>query len=84
MTIINVSNFRKNLFNILEQTIHFNEPVTVTTKEGNAVIMSEQDYQALMETVYVSTPPKMKKKIQFGLDEKIDNCIAENEVEYNV
>jgi len=84
MTTINVSNFRKNLFNILEQTIQFNEPVTVTTKEGSAVVMSEEDYKALMETVYVSSPPKMKRKIQSGLDTEIEDCVAENRVDYNV
>ena len=37
----NVTNFRKHLFNILEQTIKYNEPVNISTKDGNAVIISE-------------------------------------------
>ena len=40
----NVSNFRKNIFGILEQTVKYNEPVNVSTKEGNAIILSEDDY----------------------------------------
>jgi hypothetical protein len=36
----NVTNFRKHLFNILEQTIKYNEPVNISTKDGNAVIIS--------------------------------------------
>ena len=47
----NVSNFRKNIFAILEQTIKYNEPVNVSTKEGNAVVLSEEDYNGLMETL---------------------------------
>ena len=39
----NITNFRKNIFGILEQTIKYNEPVNVSTKEGNAVILSEED-----------------------------------------
>ena len=84
MTTINVSNFRKNLFNILEQTINFNEPVTITTKGGNAVVLSEEDYKSLIETLYVSTPHKMMKKIQSGLNAKIEDCSGENKVNYNV
>ena len=47
----NITNFRKNIFNILEQTIKHNEPVNVSTKDGNAVILSEEDYNTLMEKI---------------------------------
>ena len=48
----NITNFRKNIFSLLEQTIKYNEPVNISTKAGNAVIISEEDYNGLMETVY--------------------------------
>lgn len=38
----NVTNFRKNIFGILQQAIKYNEPVNISTKEGNAVILSEE------------------------------------------
>ena len=59
----NITNFRKNIFALLEQTIKFNEPVNVSTKDGNAVIISEDDYNGLMETLYISSIPNMKEKI---------------------
>ena len=37
----NITNFRKNIFSLLEQTIKYNEPVNISTKDGNAVIISE-------------------------------------------
>ena len=46
----NITNFRKNIFSLLEQTIKYNEPVNISTKAGNAVIISEEDYNGLMET----------------------------------
>ncbi|MEG0688488.1 MAG: hypothetical protein RR466_07355 [Hungatella sp.] len=46
----NVTNLRKNLFSLLEQPIKYNVPVQVNTKEGNAVIISEEDYNGLMES----------------------------------
>lgn len=78
----NITNFRKNLFNILEQTIKFNEPVNVSTKDGNAVIISEEDYNGLMETVYLSSMPGMKDKIVEGLNTPLEECLPEDEVKW--
>ena len=58
---INVTNFRKNSFGILEQTIKFNEPVNITAKEGNAVILSEEEYNSMMETLYLYSMPATKE-----------------------
>lgn len=53
MSITNATALRKNLFGTLESVISCNEPVTITSKSGNAVLISEADYNALMETVYL-------------------------------
>ena len=79
---INVTNFRKNIFGILEQTINFNEPVNITTKEGNAVILSEEEYNSMMETLYLYSMPATKEKIVEGLNTSIDDCVPESEVEW--
>ncbi|MDD4565867.1 MAG: type II toxin-antitoxin system Phd/YefM family antitoxin [Eubacteriales bacterium] len=79
---INITNFRKNLFGVLEQTIKFNEPVNISTKDGNAVILSEEDYNGLMETLYLTSIPGMKEKLIEGLNTPISECIPENEVEW--
>ena len=41
MTNINITNFRKDIYALLEQTINFNEPINISTKNGNAVVLSE-------------------------------------------
>ena len=78
----NITNFRKNIFRILEQTIKFNEPVNISTKHGNVVIISEEDYNGLMETLYLSSIPTMKEKIVEGLNTPIEECLNENEVQW--
>ena len=78
----NITNFRKNIFEILEQTIKYNEPVNISTKSGNAVIISEEDYNGLMETLYLSSIPTMKDTIVNGLQTPIDECLSENEVHW--
>ena len=39
MTNTNIANFRKDIYKLLEQTIKFNEPINITTKDGNAVVI---------------------------------------------
>ena len=79
---INITNFRKNIFSILEQTIKFNEPVNISTKDGNAVIISEEDYNGLMETLHLSSIPEIKEKIIEGLHTPLNECLPENEVQW--
>lgn len=78
----NITNFRKNLFGILEQTIKYNEPVNISTKDGNAVVISEEDYNGLMETLYLSSIPNVKESIVEGMNTPVSECEPENEVEW--
>ena len=76
----NATTLRKNLFGILEQTIKYNEPVNVSTKDGNAVILSEDDYNSMMETLYLASIPGMQEKIIDGLNTQIEECVPEDKV----
>ena len=78
----NITNFRKNIFGMLEQTIKYNEPVNISTKDGNAVIISEEDYNGLMETLLLCSVPGMKEKIIEGLHTPLNECLPENEVQW--
>lgn len=78
----NITNFRKNILGLLEQTIKFNEPVNISTKDGNAVVLSEEDYNGLMETLYLCSIPGMKEKVMEGLNTPLNECLPENEVEW--
>lgn len=44
MTNTNITNFRKNIYEMLELTIKYNEPINISTKNGNAIVLSEEDY----------------------------------------
>ncbi|SHN86387.1 Antitoxin component YafN of the YafNO toxin-antitoxin module, PHD/YefM family [Desulfitobacterium chlororespirans DSM 11544] len=79
---INATKLRKDLFNILSQTIKFNEPVNVSTKDGNAVLISEEDYNGLIETVYLSSVPELKDKIVEGIRTPLSECVPEDEVSW--
>lgn len=79
---INITNFRKDIYELLEKTIKYNEIINISTKNGNAVVLSEEDYNNLMETLYISSIPKLKEDIIEGLKEPLDDCENENEVKW--
>ena len=64
MSVTNATALRKNLFGTIENVATYNEPVTVTSKSGNVVMISESDYNALMETVYLMSIPAFMEGYQ--------------------
>ena len=71
MTNTNASNLRKNLFSYLDSAIDYNNIINVNTKKGNAIILSETEYNGLLETLYLSSVIGMKERLEYGL--KADN-----------
>jgi antitoxin YefM len=82
MTTTNITNFRKNAFNYVEQTVKYNEPLNICTKEGNAVLLSEEDYSGIMETLYLVSVPGMREKIMDGMKEPLEDCVDETAVDW--
>ena len=82
MTNINITNLRKNLFEYINQAVEFNDVINVNTKMGNAVIISEADYNGLMETLYLSRNQKVKDEIVEGINTSIEECVEESAVEW--
>lgn len=82
MTTTNITNFRKNAFDYVEQTIKYNQPVNITTKDGNAVLLSEEDYSGIMETLYLVSAPGMREKIMDGIATPLADCVDETAVEW--
>ena len=64
MTNTNATNLRKNLFSYLESAIDYNDIINVNTKKGNVIIISEAEYNGLLETLYLLSDPNMKEKIE--------------------
>ena len=80
MTNTNITSFRKNIYNLLEQTIKYNEPLNISTKNWNAVVLSEEDYNNLMETLYIMSVPGLKDEI---IERSKDNdYVDESEVDW--
>lgn len=82
MTNINATNLRKKLYELLKQTIKYNEPINVSTKDGNVIIISEEDYNGLIETLYLTSSSKMKEKLINGKNVPKEDCIPAKEVKW--
>ena len=82
MTNVNITNFRKNIYEMRETTIEYNEPLNITTKKGNAVVLSEEDYNSLIETLYISSIPNMKEEIIKRANDESNEFVNEDEVEW--
>lgn len=66
MTKTDTATLRRYLSATLDKVVEHHETVTVTTKKGNVVILSERDYNAMMETIYLSSQPGLVAKIKEG------------------
>ena len=63
------------LFEYLNLAIDFNDIINVNTKKGNVVIISEDEYNSLTETLYLTSIPGMKDRLEEGIDATIDDCV---------
>lgn len=82
MTNTNITNFRKDIYNLLENTIKYNEPINISTKNGNAVVISEEDYNSIMETLYIMTVPNLKDEIVKRENDNDEEYVDEREVKW--
>ena len=74
MSITNATSLRKNLFSYLDAAAVNDEKIIVTTKSGNAVIISEEYLRSLEETCYLYSIPGMKDSIQEGINTPTSEC----------
>ncbi len=63
MTNTSITNFRRNIYAYVDQAIRYSEPVNITTKTGNAVLVSEEDWRAMQETMYLHSVPGLVESI---------------------
>ena len=82
MTNTNATNFRKNIFEYLNQAVEYNDVINVTTKNGNAVVLSEADYNSLLETVYLMSHPATRDTILEGMNEPLEDCVPLDDVDW--
>lgn len=66
---------RARLFALIDEVAH--EPALITGKRANAVLLSEDDWNAIQETLYLLSVPGMRESIRKGLATPVNKCATE-------
>ena len=80
MVVMNATKARTMFFQLIRTVEEDGEPVVITGKENNAVLVSEKDWRALEETLHLQSVPGMAKSIKEGMAEPEENLLTEEEV----
>ena len=76
------NNARKELYSLVEDVNRYSEPALIVSKKGNAVLVSENDWNAIQETIYLNAIPGMVESIRSGMDTRLEDCVPEEDVEW--
>lgn len=79
MSVITATEARSQLYRLLDEVSESHEAVLITGKRTNAVLVSEEDWRALQETIYLLGIPGMRESIVEGMNTPIDECFDEVE-----
>ena len=79
MTTVNVTEARANLYKLIDDASASHEPVVITGKRGNAVLLAEDDWNAINETLHLLSVPGMRESIIEGMQENFDETSTELE-----
>ena len=74
MTILNATEARAKLYNLIDEAANTHQPVLITGKRNNAVLLSENDWNAINETLYLLSVPGMRESIVEELKTDISEC----------
>ena len=74
MRSINITNARKNLYKLVKDLNNSHEPVHIIGKNGSAVLIAEDDWKAIEETLYLTSIPGMRESIIKGMSEPVEKC----------
>jgi antitoxin YefM len=74
MPTLTATEARTKLYRLIDQTALSHEPVVITGKRGNAVLISEEDWRSVQETMYLLNVPGMRESIRNGLATPVEEC----------
>lgn len=74
MKAITAAEARKNLHKLIDEILVANQPIIISGKRKNAVLISEGDWRSIQETIYLSSIPNMRESLVKGLETSIIKC----------
>jgi prevent-host-death family protein len=77
MQTLTASEARANLYRLMDQAAESHEPIIISGKRNDAILVAAEDWQAIQETLYLLSVPGMRESIKEGMAEPIDACAKE-------
>ena len=77
MTTLNATEARSKLYRLIDEAAQSHSPVVITGRRANAVLIAEEDWNAINETLYLLSIPGMRESIREGMDSSLENCEKE-------
>jgi len=77
MTTLNATEARSNLYSLIDEASSTHKPIRITGKRSNAVLLSEEDWNAINETLFLVSIPGMRDSIIEGMETDINECDKE-------
>ena len=77
METVTVSGARGRLYRLLDEVAASREPVLIAGKRAKAVLVPEEDWRAIQETLYLLSVPGMRESIREGMATPVSECAAE-------
>ena len=77
MPTLTATEARSKLYQLIDEASSTHEPVLITGKRGNAVLVSEDDWRSIQETLHLLSIPGMRESIRNGMNEPIEECSEE-------
>ncbi|WP_431065965.1 type II toxin-antitoxin system Phd/YefM family antitoxin [Methylotuvimicrobium sp.] len=77
MTGITATEARSNLYRLIDETAESHQPIVITGKRNNTVLVSEEDWSAIQETLYLLSVPGMRESIRKVMDTAVGECNEE-------
>jgi len=77
MTTLTASEARANLYRLMDEAAESHQPIVISGKRNDAVLISAQDWNAIQETLHLLAVPGMRESIKEGLAESVNDCAAE-------
>ena len=77
MTSMTATAARKQLYSLLDDLADSHEPIQIAGKRHSAVLVTEDDWRAVQETLYLTSVPGMRESILRGLKTPVEKCAKE-------
>ena len=77
MSAVTASEARSNLYRLIDEVAASHDPLLITGKRANAVLVAEDDWNAIQETLHLVSIPGMRESIREGMETPIDQCDKE-------